>query len=107
MMKKTIATVGLAAAATAGGLLLTGSPASAQTTPASARANVAYVHASAVSEHYRGDRGGYRYGRYRDYRRHGGYYGHYRPYWYRHYNGDFNRIVFRSSDINTNIAISD
>lgn len=43
MMKKTIASVGIAAAASAGALLLTGSPASAQTTPASARVGVAYV----------------------------------------------------------------
>lgn len=100
MMKKTIASVGLAAAATAGALLLTGSPASAQTTPASARANVAYVQTSAVStEHRWGDHRGHRYGHHRNYQR------YHHPYWYRHYNVDLHRVVIRNS--NTNVAISD
>jgi phage terminase Nu1 subunit (DNA packaging protein) len=86
MVKKTIASVGLAAAATAGALLLTGSPASAQTTPASARANVAYVQTSAVStERHPGDDWGYRWGHHRS------YYRNYRHQWNRHFNFDLNR----------------
>jgi hypothetical protein len=91
MMKKTVASLGIAAAASAGALLLTGSPASAQTTPASARAGVAYVHTSAER-------------RYGDHRGHD----HWRGDYYRHHhgwnrNGDDTRIVIS----NTNIAVDD
>jgi hypothetical protein len=79
MMKKTIASVGLAAAATAGALLLTGSPASAQTTQAPARADVAYVQANAVAEHHFGDYRGHRWGYGRD------------RYFYRHHHHHWNR----------------
>jgi hypothetical protein len=81
MTKKTIASVGLAAAATAGALLLTGSPASAQTAHAS---GPAHVRTSVVADHYRGDRWGHRWGHHR-------YHEHYR--WHRHvYVGD-DRVV--------------
>jgi hypothetical protein len=50
-----IASVGAATAATTGVLLLTGSPASAQTTHAPARPGVAYVQTSAVADRHYGD----------------------------------------------------
>lgn len=100
MMKKTIASVGLATAATAGALLLTGSPASAQTTQTPARADVAYVQTSAVARHHhprdhRGHRWGYDRGYYRHHHHHGNH----------HVNVDLNRIVISST--NTNIAVND
>jgi hypothetical protein len=99
MLKKTIASVGLAAAATAGALFLGGSPASAQTTPASARSDVAYVQtvsATSQGHHYtdhRGHRSGY-------------YYRHHHHYGWRHndHAGHHVRIVFHNS--NTNVAVS-
>jgi hypothetical protein len=100
MLKKTIASVGLAAAASAGALLLGGSPASAQTTPASARTNVAYVQTSAVSrERHPGDhRGHHRVHRW-------GYYRHHHHDWNRNVNVGHSRIVISST--NTNVAIDD
>jgi hypothetical protein len=49
MLKKTTASVGLAVAASAGVLLFTGPPASAQTVPASARTSTAYVQTTGMS----------------------------------------------------------
>jgi hypothetical protein len=111
MMKKTIASVGLAAAATAGALLLTGSPASAQTTQAPTRTGVAYVQTSAVAEHHTRDNRDHR--DYRDYRDHWGHrWGYDRDYYRSHHhhgnhhvNVDRNRIVISST--NTNIAVND
>lgn len=79
MMKKTIASVGIAAAASAGALLLTGSPASAQTTPASARADVAYVQHAQVrgDDHFRS----HRWHHDEDHYRHDYY--HWNHHWYR------------------------
>lgn len=105
MMKKTIASVGLAAAATAGALLLTGSPASAQTTQAPTRTGVAYVQTSAVAEHHtrdhrdHRDHWGHRWGYDRDYYRSHHHHGNH------HVNVDRNRIVISST--NTNIAVND
>jgi hypothetical protein len=98
MMKKTIASVGLAAAATTGALFLTGSPASAQTTQAPARAGVAYVQPSAVADRHYGD---HHYGDQRGHYRHQ----HHHYYWNRHYNVDLHRIVISSN--NTNVAVDD
>lgn len=84
MMKKMIATLGLAVAASAGALVLTGSPASAQTTQAPARASVVHVQTSTVADRH-----------FRDHRGHRGY------YYYRHHHGNRHtyfydhHIVFR------------
>jgi hypothetical protein len=95
-MKKTIAAVGIAAAASAGALLLGGSPASAETTQASAPSGVAYVQASAVSTegHYGHHRGHYHVYRWGHHRHHNGGY----------YRDTDDRIVIHDS--NTNVAIS-
>ncbi|TQM00601.1 hypothetical protein FB559_6316 [Actinoallomurus bryophytorum] len=95
MLKKTIASVGLAAAATAGALFVGGSPASAQTTQASARSDVAYVQTIATStgrhhaDHYRS-----------------WYYRHHHHHGWRHYDhADHHvRIVIHDSD--HNVAVS-
>jgi len=80
MMKKTVASLGVAAAASAGVLLLTGSPASAQTTPASARSDLAYVQTSEGAQwrhhgghhHWRGHHYGYHHGYHHGWNRDGG-----------------------------------
>jgi hypothetical protein len=51
MFKKTVASVGLAVAATAGAAFLMGSPASAETLPASAQATAANVQTAAADIH--------------------------------------------------------
>ena len=102
MLKKTIASVGLAAAASAGALFLGGSPASAQTTQASARSDVAYVQTIATStgRHY-ADHRGHRPSYYRHHHHYGWkYYTHHAG----HYAGHHGRIVIHNS--NTNVAVS-
>jgi hypothetical protein len=104
MLKKTIASVGLAAAATAGALFLGGSPASAQTTQASARSDVAYVQTIAASkERHHADQRGHRSSHYRH------YYGwrhikHHAGRHSDHNTGYYSRIVIHDS--NTNVAVS-
>lgn len=84
MMKKTIASLGIAAAASAGALLLTGSPASAQTTPASAQGGVAYAQQVQVraDHHFRSHRWHHDEHRY--------YYWH-RHHYYQHRDHGWNR----------------
>jgi hypothetical protein len=102
MLKKTIASVGLAAAATAGALFLGGSPASAQTTQASARSDVAYVQTIATStERYHADHRGHQRSHYRHHHHHGWQYNNHHA---RHYAGHHGRIVIYNS--NTNVAVS-
>jgi hypothetical protein len=103
MMKKTVASVGIAAAASAGALLLTGSPASAQTTPASARATVTYVQ---QAQHHGDDRG---HGRVHHWHHDGDYYGrHDGDYYGRHdhyrWNRDYDdtRIVISNNNVSIN-----
>jgi hypothetical protein len=100
MMKKTVASLGIAAAASAGALLLTGSPASAQTT-ASAR-TVAYAQ---QADHHADHRG---HGRIHHWHHDGdyyGYYGHHHHSWSRHWNRDYDDTRIEIS--NTNVSISD
>jgi len=97
MMNKTIASVGLAAAATAGALLLTGSPASAQTTqtPGTAPVRTSVVADHHYRDHHRADHRHYRWGHHR-------YHDHYR--WNRHvYVGD-DRIVIRSDHTSVSVG---
>jgi hypothetical protein len=89
MTKKTVASLGVVAAASAGALLLTGSPASA----APVR-TVAHIQHAQQVQHQDGYRG---HGRVH----HGHRYGHHHHGWYRH--GDDIRIVIRNND--TNVAI--
>jgi len=101
MMNKTVASVGIAAAASAGALLLTGSPASAQTTPVSAR-----TVADAQEAQHQGDHRGH--GRVHHWHHDGDYYGHHHHGWSRSWNRDHRdhddiRIVIRDSD--TAIAV--
>jgi hypothetical protein len=97
MLKKTIASVGLAAAATAGALFLGGSPASAQTTQASARSDVAYVQTIATStKRHHADHRGHRSSHYRHHHHHG---------WKHSNHADHHvRIVIHNS--NNNVAVS-
>jgi hypothetical protein len=98
MLKKTIASVGLAAAATAGALFLGGSPASAQTTQASARSDVAYVQTIATSKYrHHADHRGHR-------PRHHRHHHHYGWEYNKHHAGHHGRIVIHNS--NTNVAVS-
>lgn len=102
-MKKAIASVGLAVAATAGAFLLTGPSASAQTTQTPARADVAYVQTSAVAYHHpRPDRG-HRWGYDRGYG--WGHHRHHPHHWNRHFDVDVHRITISSA--NTDIAVDD
>jgi Ni/Co efflux regulator RcnB len=80
MMKKTVASLGIAAAASAGALLLTGSPASAQTTTV-ARTVASGQGYAQQSGHYGDHRG---HGRVHHWHHHGDYYGHHH-HWYRGY----------------------
>jgi hypothetical protein len=104
-MKKMVASVGIAAAAAAGALFLGGSPASAETTQASAQAGIAHVQTVATStdRHY-GDHRGH----HRDYRDHRWdyYYRHHHHHHgvKHHFNVGHHHIVIKNS--NTNVAIS-
>jgi hypothetical protein len=104
MLKKTIASVGLAAAATAGALFLGGSPASAQTTQASAQSDVAYVQTIATSkDRHHADHHGHQASHHRyhygwKYNKH--HAGHHAGHNYGHHG----RIVIHNS--NTNVAVS-
>lgn len=97
MMKKTVASLGIAAAASAGALLLTGSPASAQTT-ASAR-TAAYAQQAQGHGDHRG------HGRVHHWHHDGDYYGHHHHSWYRNWNRDYDdtRVVIS----HTNVTIGD
>ena len=110
MLKKTIASVGLAAAATAGALFLGGSPASAQTTQASAQSDVAYVQTIATSKksHYADHHGhkathhwhyyyGWKHNKHHADHHHAGHHAD-------HNTGYHGRIVIHNS--NTNVAVS-
>lgn len=79
-MKKTVVSLSIAAAASAGTLLLTGSPASAAT-----QADVTYARQTG----YHGDHRGH--GRVHHWHHHGDYYGYHRDGWYR--GGGHTRIV--------------
>jgi hypothetical protein len=108
MLKKTIASVGLAAAATAGALFLGGSPASAQTTQASARSDVAYVQTIATSkerhhaDHYRHPVSHHRHHYGWNHVKH--YWGHHADHHKGHDSGHHGGIVIHNS--NTNVAVS-
>jgi hypothetical protein len=87
MLKKTTASVGLAVAASAGVLLFTGSPASAQTISASAQTPTAYVQTTGTStgrhwKDHRDDSWGHHSARYWD-----EYWRHHRHHRHSHHHG--------------------
>jgi hypothetical protein len=115
MLKKTTASVGLAVAASAGVLLFTGPPASAQTVPASAQTSTAYVQTTGTSNErhwsdHRDGTWGHRSYHHRDaYWRHHRHHGHHRHYgpghhhtgWSQHHRGDAttHQVVISSTTI--------